>query len=532
MKVNTKFLPEGFLFIAIAIALFYRSGLMPLSADEPIRALVALDMLLNHHFLAPEMNGDLYLNKPPLYNWILLAFFKLTGSFSEWVIRLPSLLSMLLFVPVIVKIGRKYTTPKVVWMVAFAFITSGNLWFYSSYLGHIDVLFSLITFLQIYSIIHYGLRQQWWSVFVISYVLAAIGFMMKGLPSIAFQGATLLAFVLVFKRFKQLFTVAHMSGAIAFIMPILIYVMAYSRQGDAGALLEKLLHESTSRTVTDKSLVESVAHIFSFPFLFLADIMPWGIFALVFLKREIRRHIWSSRFLRACITVFLANIVIYWLSPDYRARYVFMLIPFFLFPIFEAMRLLISKLNSMIFKLFAVLALLLGLAIPLFVHRELPELSMSPMLVLGVLLFASTVLLWKVSDFKNFKSLYSMVAILIVFRLIYSSFMVPYRIATGPYQAEKLKAQQIAHTVGQSPLHMYHSNVSLTMNWYLSVERRQIVTTKRNDFQLDAFYLVPDDVLIDSNNVQVFDTFVRRFEHKPFSLVKFKEYFPQMPKKK
>lgn len=523
---------EHFLFVLMALVLFYGCNFMPLSADEPIRALIALDMKLNGHFLTPELNGDSYLNKPPLYNWILLALFQLTGSYSEWVIRLPSLISLLIFMLVIRHVVVKHLHDKTLgWLTAFAFATTGNLLFYSSYLGHIDVLYSLVTFLQLYWLIHFLDQKKLWMAFGLSYTLAAAGFLMKGLPSVVFQGLSLLVLIYHSRQWKQLFAPAHLISIGCFVVPVATYLWAFSRNGSAVDLLQRLLTESTDRTIASKSILQSMAHLLEFPALFAIDLLPWSLLFLIFLHRPTWQKIWSRPFLRKCLLVFLANLAVYWLSPDYRARYIFMLIPFILIPLMYGLILWKPEFKrSPVLVLLALAVLTIGG----FIYISGPFLVRFPYVELAAVLF---ILLLTLRLFGGGKmalggavSWFAPVMVLIALRLSYSALMVPFRVETGPYLEEKQLALRMAEIVKDEPVYMYHCNVSLSMNWYISASSGRMLTTKRADFDSDAFYLVPDDVITDRENVVVFDTFVRRYLRKPMSLVKFKNYFPPMPK--
>ncbi|MFT4523281.1 MAG: 4-amino-4-deoxy-L-arabinose transferase-like glycosyltransferase [Bacteroidia bacterium] len=517
----------------VVLALSYRAQRMPLSADEPIRALVALDMELSGHFWAPELNGDVYLNKPPLYNWILLLCFKLFGSHAEWVVRLPSILSIFIFTWLIFKLVHKKTQDlQLSYLSAGAFITAGNLLFYSSYLGHIDVLYSLITFVQLLVILEYHQTKKWLKLFACSYFLMMLGFMMKGLPSIVFQGVSLLAIFVSQKSFKKLFVWQHLVGALFFLIPVASYFYIFNQKANLQLFINNLIHESTSRTVTDKSFIESVAHIVSFPLLFVLDCMPWGLAILIFLRKEARNFVWENSFFRACIILFFANIVIYWLSPDYRARYVFMLIPFILVPTLAAyLHIFTDKQTALVAKVFLVLSISAVIGMAAFIHFD-NKLNISVMdVIVAVVLINVLISSYLYLKKTQFQPLIFVVVALCIVRIGYSQFMVPWRITTGPYQQEKDEAKRIISNTDANPVYMYHSNVSLTMNWYMSIEKNQMITTERTPTNMNAFYLVPSDVLKDSSNVVVHDTFVRRFKQKPFSLVTFTSYFPPMPKK-
>ena len=56
------------LFLAIP-PFFINLGLLPLFADEPTRANVALEMILSGNYSVPTIGGEYYYNKPPVYNY-------------------------------------------------------------------------------------------------------------------------------------------------------------------------------------------------------------------------------------------------------------------------------------------------------------------------------------------------------------------------------------------------------------------------------------------------------------------------------
>ena len=87
--------PAALALLVLAPALLLNLGLLPLIADEPIRALVALELKLHGNFFVSTLQGESYFNKPPLFNWLLLGFFQLFGTVEEWVIRLPTVLALL-----------------------------------------------------------------------------------------------------------------------------------------------------------------------------------------------------------------------------------------------------------------------------------------------------------------------------------------------------------------------------------------------------------------------------------------------------
>ena len=74
-----------FLLVVIGlIAYLVNLGLLPLFADEPTRAVVALEMIFSGNYWVPKINDGYYFSKPPLYNWIIAGTFLITGNMSEF----------------------------------------------------------------------------------------------------------------------------------------------------------------------------------------------------------------------------------------------------------------------------------------------------------------------------------------------------------------------------------------------------------------------------------------------------------------
>ena len=527
--------PFWWLMIWSIPAFWLHLGLMPLMADEPIRALVALEMELSGHWLVPHVNGLLYLNKPPLYNWLLLALFKLSNSHSEWIIRLPSLLSLYGMMWLIWKqclksgLGREVS-----FLSAFAFATTGNLLFYSSLLGHIDLLYSWVHLAAFFVLYNRYQTQAWWQLFLYSWLLTAIGFLLKGYPSLVFQGFSLLAWFIYNKDFKRLFHPASFAGAGLFVVISGAYFVLYHQQADAISFLQNLWSESSSRTVAAKSFWQSITHIFSFPLDFIRDTLPWGLFIALLITPSFRKRLKGNAFFRFCLLILLANIVIYWLSPDNRARYLFMLMPLYLIPFTAAFYERMSEMTPKQLQRtdtalqFGVGMITVSALLILFVlSHHLPLQTWDYLIAGGMILVP---ILFE-GVFRQQPHLWwaKLLFILLSARILFNITALPERAQRSYYSSEKKEALHIAEITQNEPLAMYHSNVHLNMAWYMTLAKQQVVPMKTKGFQLEEWYLCPADVLHDPSNEDVHFEFVRRFEQKPFKLLKFKRYFPKMP---
>lgn len=94
--------------ILVLLLCFWGLGDIPLlSINEARRAVSAREMFASGQWLLPYMNGNLYLTKPPLFNWLTLVPTHLLGASTEWAVRLPSALFALLSCAAVYWVGQR-----------------------------------------------------------------------------------------------------------------------------------------------------------------------------------------------------------------------------------------------------------------------------------------------------------------------------------------------------------------------------------------------------------------------------------------
>jgi 4-amino-4-deoxy-L-arabinose transferase-like glycosyltransferase len=122
----------------ILFSLFYRLGTIDLVFEEPRRALVSMEMMRTGDFLVPALHQFPYFNKPPLYNWVLAGFLKIFG-WENWVVRLPTVISLILLSFFTYLFFRGKTGKKSAFYTALFTVCSVNVYFYFSFQGEIDL---------------------------------------------------------------------------------------------------------------------------------------------------------------------------------------------------------------------------------------------------------------------------------------------------------------------------------------------------------------------------------------------------------
>jgi len=104
--------PTALLLALTAALLLFGLGRVPLiGPDEPRYARVAVEMYRSGDLVTPTLQGQPWLEKPPLYYWLAAAAFAVLGE-TETAARLPSVLAALLLVAATVLVGARLYGPE------------------------------------------------------------------------------------------------------------------------------------------------------------------------------------------------------------------------------------------------------------------------------------------------------------------------------------------------------------------------------------------------------------------------------------
>ncbi len=334
MTVLGKDWPKERIFFVLILLLSIPSLLIHLGApafieDESIRSLVALEMELSGNYITPTLNGEFYFKKPPLWNWILLGFFRLTGAETEFTARLATVCFLYLFCITIYFSFKRRLPERQAILNALIFLTCGRILFWDSMLALIDISFSWIIFMMLMWIYEKHKHRKYLTLYLGAYGLATIAFMLKALPALVFLGFTLLAVQIRAKTWKMLFSWQHFSGIGLLVSCLSVYLLLYNQHFPIENLLSVFVDESTQRTAIEYGFLDSLLQLISFPLEMLYHFLPWSLLLLLFLGKKVWEGITSHDFISYLALIFVANIWIYWTSPGVFPRYLFMLAPLY-----------------------------------------------------------------------------------------------------------------------------------------------------------------------------------------------------------
>ncbi len=477
--------------ILALLALTINLGMLPFIGDEALRSLVAIEMEFRNNYLVPTTNGQFYFSKPPLYNWILLFFFKLFGSVNEWTARIPTVFFTLSFSLIIYKYYYHFTKKKYdAIIIALMFLTCGRILFWDSFLGLIDIFFSLVMFVMFMEVFRFGKQEKNNYLFFTAYALTLVGFMLKGFPAPVFLFFTMLAYCFSERKWRFLISKSHVLSLFLFGSLLGLFYYFYNQHEDASRTVAPLLEQATGRTVLHQPIKDVLLHLFTYPFENIYHFLPWSIFTIFFLRKDFFKVLREHRFFNYVFWCFIFNIFVYWISPVVYPRYILMLVPliFGLFMYFHGLEdAFAKKVRSVMRYLFSVVLIILPLGLMFSLTSDkiqsIPNAEWK-VGVLTILLSVNAYFYWK--D-KKFHLMHIVISVLIL-RIFFDLFIMPLRNQGGQYVRIKKESIEIAKKY--KPLKVYQSTRLYFNNlFYISNTNKELIT-KEDKILRDQFYVM------------------------------------------
>ncbi len=516
---------EDVIFILFLLLIFIvfniNLGLMPVLADEPIRALVSLEMYLSGAYVFPTMAGEPYLNKPPLFNWIISFLMNHTADFSEWHLRIISTCSFFILSILHFVMCSKHVNKQIALWSSLAFLTCGRIIFYDSMMGYIDPVFSLIIVANFYFILIQSRKERYFFLFAGSYILCTLGFFLKGFPAVTFQLFTLLGVFMYRKKFRRLYSFAHVAGICIFIVLLSIYYYEYSERLSLETVFNTLLNQSTQRTPASVRLSETFTHITTFPFQFILDFLPFSLLFVFCFKRTTFSFMKENDFVFVSFIIVAANIWLYWLSAETRARYLFMFLPLvftILFYVFQKNH--SCKIETYFSKGVLVLVVLSGIAISILPFIERFSFVEHAILKTHIPVTGICVLLY-VTIRKKTESVYALFILLIIIRISFNLFILPLRAKESTESINKAVGASIASLTKGQPLYLLASPpINDDILYYITLYKKEIVRHKKRPPVAGNYYICSRDAIKKRYRVTVLYSFQVSHENTTLYLVK------------
>jgi 4-amino-4-deoxy-L-arabinose transferase-like glycosyltransferase len=486
-----EFLVLGGAVLLLIPALLLNLQLVPLYGEEPRRAVVAMEMLFRHNWIVPTVNGEIYQLKPPFFNWILASLYTLTGSNSEFITRIPTVVSLLLLGSIIYYSGKVHVSKTFGALSAILFIVAAGNLFFNSLLAEIDLFYSLVTYASLVCLFHFHSRRQYYLLFLTVYFLGAIGILTKGAPSLVYTGLSILVFFIVNREFKKLFSLAHFASIFLFLLLVGAYFFAYQQQGDSIFYFQNLSNESGKR-FSGYTIWDYFSQLMIYPFDTLKDLLPGSLLLFFAFRKSFLQVIRSNPLIKFAFLMLIVHFPIYWLPPGSRQRYIIMLYPFILqiaayfylnFVSSETRKARLLNLSLIIIT--GLLAL--ATPVPLFLEKlcfikGLPWITVLSLIAIGTIFF------FQVKFPKS--ALVGAILAIVILRIVFDLLVLPVRSQEGKAYSNKKTALELVHEAGNKPVCVFRTSYfPMQCTYYMERDRQEIIPICQN-VQSGSYHIV------------------------------------------
>lgn len=334
-------------------------------ADEPRYAQVAREMLHSGDWLVPRVNGETYLEKPPLLMWCQAALSLPFGDVNEWTARMPSAIAGAATVVITYLLALRLFGAGTAWWSAIILLTMQRFW-WQARTGQIDMLLTAFLLGALYALWrwHEERRPGW---LVLVYSCMAAGLLAKGPPAAVF----ILLFIFAFYWRDQpsrrathwvIGTLAAVAVMLAWYLPARLMAGHAPEEAVQAGIAENIFRNTIGRLFLGVSKAQwPWYYVETIP----ADILPWTLllpWALPWFWRN--RNASAMHRLLWCWVV--PALIFFSMSVGKRAIYILPLFPVFAIIIAGSMSAFLSaaRRNKLIVGgLFGGLMMLLGVGV-------------------------------------------------------------------------------------------------------------------------------------------------------------------------
>jgi 4-amino-4-deoxy-L-arabinose transferase-like glycosyltransferase len=253
------------LILLTLLTVFVNLGSMPLlDPDEPVYAETPREMILYNDFISPQIYGEYWYDKPPMYYWLVAGTFKSFGI-SEFSARFPSALLAVFCVAAVSLSAAKLLNERT--GIASGLVLATSIEYF--YLGKAAVTDITLTFFLTVSLLCF-LQKRYY----LFYIFAGLATLTKGPIGLLFPGAIIFIWMALTHRFKELKYMKIPVGIIIWaIITLPWYWMMYRIHGYA--FIDGFIGVNNIARFTTAEHVQTSAWYFFIPVLILG-LFPWA----------------------------------------------------------------------------------------------------------------------------------------------------------------------------------------------------------------------------------------------------------------
>ena len=329
-KLCTLFFENRFFIpLLLFFSFFLNIGYLPLFYEEPRRTIVALEMIFRGNYLLPTLGGKVFFDHPPAWAWIQGLSYQVFG-FSDVTPRILSLFFHFLIASLLFFAGKAYCGKEKAFWGAIFYLVSGDIYLFYSFLGEMDLFFAFLVFSS-FLLLFLGIEKKKKTYIVSSFAFTALAWLTKGPVSLVFLEVGYFSYSLFKRNLRFFFSSAHVLGFSLFCSLVGLYYWRFSFQADLSYAFEALVSIVSSKSVGNFRFSQFLFSWLSFPFKLFAWIFPASLFSFCLFSKRGFAFVRRNSLLEFFLLVTFSNLLVYFLSPGVRGRYLFPLFPMLVF---------------------------------------------------------------------------------------------------------------------------------------------------------------------------------------------------------
>ncbi len=321
---------EGEILVLTALVLaayFLRADALPLRGEESRRATIAREMIRGGDWVVPRQQGEPFLSRPPLGNWLIAGASLLRGQCDPWAVRLPTLMAVLLTTLLAYAYGRRFLGRLGAFAAALGFATMGEV----MQLGRQAECDTVFTFLLGGALLvwHWGYAAGWPGTltWVLGYGLAALAALQKGPQAPVYFIGSVVVYLALRRDWRRLLGGRHLLGLVVFAAIIAAWQVPFTRQLGWAATRKIWLGDTEAR-FQELTFTTVAGHLVTYPLEILGCTAPWSLFLVAYLSRRFRRSLGAARpSVQFLATSAVIGFLPCWASPSGMTRYYMPLYP-------------------------------------------------------------------------------------------------------------------------------------------------------------------------------------------------------------
>ncbi|HEV8290796.1 MAG TPA: glycosyltransferase family 39 protein [Tepidisphaeraceae bacterium] len=305
-----------------------------LTRHEVLAAYPAKEMLLYGHWIIPMYAGIPRTAKPPGMNWLLAGLMKISGSESEFILRLPSALSGVATALMIASFAARHYGRRIAIVSALIVLTSVYVLVQARLAESDMLLVALVTAAMLIfasgpvvtaenaSTSSIKFRDQLFAWQPINfYIVTGLTFLLKGGVGCAFILSGTIIYAAIQRDRRAAWFLLNPIGIVLFLALIAVWpVLAYLKYP---AIVDSWRFEQVGRLTGERGSNPFYFYFYSIP----GSLLPWTPLMLVPAWMGLKHHLYRRPINRFFLCWFIPGVILLSLSSFKHQHYAFPLLP-------------------------------------------------------------------------------------------------------------------------------------------------------------------------------------------------------------